>query len=158
VGSTEFDGLHAGIAAPMIYQGQPVGLVLALKQQPGFYSDQDAQAAMAIENARLYAETRRRAQQLEAVSQVSQKLISILEMDQLLVEVVRLIREKLGHYHVDLFLVDGSSNEIVLRESSGKATEKAQLDLPQLALRRHHERPPAPRGRSVWDSERRGPG
>jgi len=131
VGSAEFDGLHAGLLAPMIYQGQPIGLVLALKQQPGFYSDKEAQAAMAlahqaamaIENARLYAETRRRAQQLEAVSQVSQKVTSILEVDQLLAEVVRLIREKLGCDHVNLFLVDGHSHEIVLREYNGRADE-----------------------------------
>jgi len=139
VRSAEFTGLHAGLLAPMIYQGQPIGLVLALNQQPDFYSDQDAQAAMAlasqaalaIESARLYAESRRRAQQLEAVSQVGQKVISILEMDQLLAEIVRLIREKLGHYYVHLFLVDGNSNEIVLRELSGHADES----LKRLGLR-----------------------
>lgn len=138
-GDTHLEDLHAGITAPMIYRGQPIGFLQAFKKQPGYYSDKDgqvamamaSQAAMAIENARLYSETRRRALQLEAVSQVSQKAISILEMDQLLVEVVRLIRDKLGHYHVHLFLVDGSSNEIVLRESSGHADES----LKRLGLR-----------------------
>src|SRR5574341_282178 len=118
--------MHSAILAPLVYRSRPVGLLMMLKKEPNFYSEKDAQstlalanqAAMTIENARLYAETRRQALLLEAVSQVSQKVISILELDQLLVEVVRLIRERLGHYHVHLFLVDGSSNEIVLRESS----------------------------------------
>jgi signal transduction histidine kinase len=123
--------MQAGIAAPLFYQDRSIGLLLVFKETSGFYSEADAraamafanQAAMAIENAQLYGETRRQARQLEAVRQVSQKIISILEMDELLTEVVRLIREKLGYYHVHIFLVDGRSSEIVLRECSGQADE-----------------------------------
>ncbi len=126
-----FGNMRACIAAPMVYQGRPIGLLLVLKQQPGYYSEKDAQAAialasqaaMAIENARLYAETRRRALQLEAASQAGQKVTSILEINELLAAVVRLIQEKLGYDHVHLFLVDGHSNEIALRECSGHADE-----------------------------------
>jgi signal transduction histidine kinase len=126
-GSGDFGGMRACIAVPLMYQGRPIGLLLVLKKEADCYSEGDAhtalvvanQAAMAIENAPLYAESRRRALQLEAVSHVGRKVISILAMDDLLVEVVRLIQEKLGFYHVHLFLVDGPANEIVLREASG---------------------------------------
>ena len=65
----------------------------------------------------------RRALQLETASQVSRKVTAILDVDQLLAQVVRLIRDQFGYYHVHLFLVDGHSNEIVLRECSGQADE-----------------------------------
>jgi signal transduction histidine kinase len=65
----------------------------------------------------------RRALQLEAASQVSQKVNAILEVDELLAQVVRLIQDKFGYYHVHIFLVDGRSKEIVLREGSGQAGE-----------------------------------
>jgi len=124
-------GFRACIRAPLIYRDRPIGLLVLLKAEPDAYSEKDAQftmafagqAAMAIENARLYAEARRQALQLEAASQAGQKVTSILELDELLAEVVRLIRETFGYYHVHLFLVDGQSNEIVLRASSGHANE-----------------------------------
>ncbi len=66
--------------------------------------------------------------QLETASQVSQKIVAILEVDELLPQVVKLVQDKFGYYHVHLFLVNKHSNEIVLRECSGQADEslKAQ--------------------------------
>lgn len=65
----------------------------------------------------------RRALQLETASQVSQKVTAILETDELLAQVVRLIQDKFGYYHVNIFLVDEPSNEIVLHEGSDQAGE-----------------------------------
>jgi signal transduction histidine kinase len=85
------------------------------------------------ENASLYAEIRRRATQLEVASQVAQKVVSILDLDQLLAEIVRLIRLKFGYYHIHIFLVDQGSNEIVLQELSGE--EDASLKRQGLRLK-----------------------
>ena len=82
-------------------------------------------------NARLYAEMQRRATQLEVASQVAQKVVSILDLDQLLAEIARLIRLRFGYYHTHIFLVDESSNEIVLQEISGEE----DLSLKQQGLR-----------------------
>lgn len=65
----------------------------------------------------------RRALQLEIASQVGQKVTAILEVDELLAEVVSLIRNKFGYYQVHIFLVDTHSNEIVLRECNGRVDE-----------------------------------
>jgi GAF domain-containing protein len=67
---------------------------------------------------------KRRALQLETASQVSQKVTAILEVEELLTQVVHLIQSKFGYYQVHLFLVEGHTNEIVLRECTG---ETAQL-------------------------------
>ncbi|MCP4993844.1 MAG: GAF domain-containing protein [Gammaproteobacteria bacterium] len=66
--------------------------------------------------------------QLEIAGQVSQKITSILDVDELLPQIVKLVQDKFGYYHVHLFLVDKQSNEIVLRECSGPADKpmKAQ--------------------------------
>lgn len=64
----------------------------------------------------------RRALQLEIASEVSRKVSAILTVDQLLAQVVKLIGDKFGFYHVHLFLVDEHSNEIVLQECSGQAS------------------------------------
>lgn len=63
----------------------------------------------------------RQALQLEIASEVSRKVSAILDVDQLLAQVVKLIGDKFGFYHVHLFLVDEHSNEIVLQECSGQA-------------------------------------
>lgn len=117
--------------APLVHQGRPIGLLVLYSKRRDGLTEKDLpssmafanEAALAIENARLYAETRQRAVQLEVASRVSQKVIAILDLDELLSEVVRLIQNKFGYYHVDLFLVDGHSNEIVLQELSGEVDE-----------------------------------
>jgi signal transduction histidine kinase len=76
----------------------------------------------------------RRALQLEIASQVGQKVTAILKMDALLSQVVRLIREKFGYYHVDLLLVEAHSNEIVLRASSGQASESLKAERLRLKI------------------------
>ncbi len=79
-----------------------------------------AQAAFAIENARLLEETQRRAVQLETIGQVSRRISAILDLDTLLPEVVNLIQEKFGYYHVHILLVEPESDEIVFRAGSGE--------------------------------------
>lgn len=65
------------------------------------------QAANAIENARLYEELQRRAERLSLVNMVSHDIGALLDIDQLLWEVVRLIRETFDCYHVSIALIEG---------------------------------------------------
>jgi len=48
----------------------------------------------------------RRAMQLQIVNDVSQRLSSILNLDELLAHVVRAVQEGFGFYHADIFLID----------------------------------------------------
>src|SRR5438105_2987658 len=102
------------------------GVIHVASQQRNAFSSRDThiltavghRLATAIENARLFDQTRRQARQLEAASEVSRKVTAILDVDQLLAEVVRLIRETLDYDHVNVFLVDAANREIVLHEGS----------------------------------------
>jgi signal transduction histidine kinase/putative methionine-R-sulfoxide reductase with GAF domain len=71
------------------------------------------QVAVAVENAQLYAETRRRVQQMHLVSQVGRELTSVLSIGDLIVKVSTLLEERFGYYYVALKLVE--DGEVVTR-------------------------------------------
>ncbi len=59
--------------------------------------------SIAVEDARLYGDLRRRADQLSTVAEVSRAVASILDLDVLLEEVVTLIHRRFGYPFVHLF-------------------------------------------------------
>jgi len=63
----------------------------------------------------------RRALQLETSAQVSREVTSILDIGGLLTQVVHLIRDAFGYYHVHIFLLDRETDQLVLRASSSDA-------------------------------------
>ncbi len=72
-----------------------------------------------------------RAVQLEASSQVSKQLTSILGLDPLLSEIVSLIREQFGYYSVSVWLLDESKEHAVLRAGiSGESQQHERRGLP----------------------------
>jgi PAS domain S-box-containing protein len=82
-----------------------------------------AQIAVAIENARLYEEEHKRATQLELIGGITQKIASILDLDELLSEVTRLIRDAFSYYYAGILLVETDSDELVLRAVAGPSVE-----------------------------------
>jgi nitrate/nitrite-specific signal transduction histidine kinase len=60
----------------------------------------------------------RRALQLETSAQVSRELTSILDIDDLLTQVVELIRDAFHYYHVHIFLLGPGGDDLVLRAST----------------------------------------
>ncbi len=70
---------------------------------------------------------RRRALQLETSAQVSRDLTaSILDVDELLIRVVKLIRDAFDYYQVHIYLVDRESQRLALRASSGEVGSAVQ--------------------------------
>jgi len=80
-------------------------------------------AVIALENARLYEEERRRASQLALASHISQRVTSIPDVDTILSEVVELLSQNLGHYYSQILLRDGEAT-LVMREGTGDAGEE----------------------------------
>jgi nitrate/nitrite-specific signal transduction histidine kinase len=78
---------------------------------------------------------RQRAVQLETSAKVSREITSILEIDDLLSRVVELIRDAFGYYHVNIYLVNDESNQLVLRASNGETVpEMTSLDIDSPSL------------------------
>lgn len=103
---------RTAVFVPMITGDTVIGLVTALSTEPHAMSMVNArtlnvlsgQAAVALENARLYAVEQRRATQLAIVSQVGARVAQISELDELLPQVVNEIQERFGYNHVHVLL------------------------------------------------------
>jgi GAF domain-containing protein/HAMP domain-containing protein len=76
----------------------------------------------------------RRAIQLEAVTLVGRAVTSILNVDDLLLEVVNLIRARFDFYHAGIFLLDESGDEAVLRQATGEAGQRMLARKHRLAV------------------------
>lgn len=112
--AAQTQGAHARAAVfvPMITGDTVIGLVTALSIQPYALSMVNArtlnvlagQAAVALENARLYAVERRRATQLAIVSEVGARVAQLSELDELLPQVVHEIQNRFGYNPVHVLL------------------------------------------------------
>jgi GAF domain-containing protein len=66
----------------------------------------------------------RRASQLQIIGEVSRKVSSILNVDELLSYVIKAIQESFDYYHVDIFLIDQDQGYAVFKTSSNPTVEK----------------------------------
>jgi PAS domain S-box-containing protein len=120
------------LCVPILSKGKVIGVMSLNRPGDRFFRDDDLhllgriahQAAIAIENARLYEETQRRAVQLAAAAEVSRDAISTLDMGQLLTNTVNLIHDRFGFYHAGVFLVDDAGEYAILHAATGKAGQK----------------------------------
>jgi PAS domain S-box-containing protein len=120
------------LCIPVLSRGKVIGVMSLNRVGDRFFQDEDLhllgriahQAAIAIENARLYEETQRRAMQLAVAAEVSRDAISTLDMGQLLTNTVNLIRDRFGFYHAGVFLIDDASEYAVLHAANGEAGQK----------------------------------
>jgi phosphoserine phosphatase RsbU/P len=80
--------------------------------------------AIAVEGARLYSTVQRRADQINAVFEVSHALSSILvNLDELLEQVVHTIHQRFGYPYVHLFTVHYGRRMVIYRTGSGERSQ-----------------------------------
>ncbi len=117
----------AWIGAPLVVGDKIIGMMAAQDfTTENAYTPADLdlmaalanQVAIAIENARLYEETQRQASYLRLTAEVGKRIILILDIDELLHQVVELIRTSFGYYHVQVALVDEKTQEVVAQAGS----------------------------------------
>lgn len=104
---------RSGIYVPLLDGGRVIGTISIQSYQPYAFDADDLrmlslladQAAVAISKARAFAAANERAVQLQAIQDVSERITAILDLDQLLPSVVRLIRERFGYHTVHIFLM-----------------------------------------------------
>jgi GAF domain-containing protein len=127
-------GMRSLLLAPMVARSVPEGLLVVGSRQPGAYSDADAsllsavasQAAVALENAWLYEDATRRAQEAAALYELSQSVGATLNLNR----VIHFVADSvLALLHVDkfaLFLVDPATNRLEIKVSRNLRRETAQ--------------------------------
>ncbi len=80
--------------------------------------------ALAVEGTRLYSDLRWRAEQVEAVSQVSHALSSILDFDDLMHAVVEVIQKRFNYPYVHLFTTHPGRRMIEYVTGSGELSDQ----------------------------------
>jgi GAF domain-containing protein len=119
----------AALSVPITLHNQAIGTIdLYDLAEPRSWSVDDialatavvSQAALAIENARLFQETQRRATQLATAAAVAQDATAILDVDHLLDETMQLISKQFGFYHAGVFLLDEHDEYAVLQAASSE--------------------------------------
>ncbi len=133
-----WDALDVGSAllVPIEVRGRRLGLLQLGTRRPArrhFAADEAElalamanQAAMAIDNARYYRDQQRRAEQFRIINEVSGRITSVLDTDDLLETVVRQIKDTFDYYNVNIFMVDESGQELVLKAGlRGKSDQES---------------------------------
>ncbi len=128
------------LLAPMVARSVPEGLLVVGSRQPGAYSDADAsllsavasQAAVALENAWLYEDATRRAQEAAALYELSQAVGATLNLNR----VIHFVADSvLSLLHVDkfaLFLYDPATGRLEIKASRNLSDETADTMKPRL--------------------------
>ncbi|MBC8446279.1 MAG: GAF domain-containing protein, partial [Chloroflexi bacterium] len=125
------EGFQSIASVPLRAKGYVLGVMQVASRQEGAFSPGDQQiltavgdrVATAIENAWLYEETRRRAAHLKTASLIGRRITALSDLNSLLSEVTRMIREEFGYYHAHIFLVDEDAGDVVLKWASGPNCE-----------------------------------
>lgn len=133
-------GMRSLLLAPMIARSMPEGLLVVGSRQPGAYSAEDAsllsavasQAAVALENAWLYEDATRRAQEAAALYELSQSVGSTLNLNRMIHFVADSV---LALLHVDkfaLFLYDAASDALEIKVARNIRRDTAQTMKPRM--------------------------
>ena len=80
--------------------------------------------ALSIESTRLYANLQRRAEQISTVFEISHALTSILDMDELLNEVVRLIHDRFDYPFVHVYTVHPGRRQVFYHVGTGDRSQE----------------------------------
>jgi len=119
-------GVRAMAICPLLAEEKRLGtLSLATRHRSRPFSQNERellravsdQVGVAIEKARLFRVEQRRAEQFRVIGEVGRRITSILAIDELLDEIVRLVKETLGYYLVGIGLIEG--DEVVVQAGSG---------------------------------------
>ena len=127
--------MRSFLGAPVMARGQVFGnLYLTEKQDAAEFDADDeqalvllaAQAGVAIENARLYEETRRRADRLEGVREFTSALLVGAELDVALGFIVRRAAQLVAADLATVVLPEDGSDQLQARVAHGPLAERVQ--------------------------------
>ncbi len=142
----DVDAVHFGskervrsiLAVPMRVGGKIIGVISAQSYAPNVYDHEDrlllemlaSQAAVAIENARLYVQVNQRIKQLESLNQASQALNGTLELRPLLENILQVAAQAIsGAEKGTILLQEKGQNHLHVRAQIGYE-DKLLTELP----------------------------
>lgn len=120
--------MRSEVAIPIIIRGELLGVLDFQSDHVNDFTPEmidlltlfSTQVALALEGDRLFSLEQRRAQQLEAINAVARQTTAVLDLDELLTVVCRLLQEWFRFDHVTVLLVEG--DRLSVRAFEGRLT------------------------------------
>ena len=127
-------GIRSLVAVPLLVQKKPYGAILVYSPIPRAYEAETldllgllaAQAGAALENARLFEETRRRAQEQAALNVIAKATSQSLRRDELLEIALDKVLEVTGRERVSIRLKDPVTGKVALAAHRGFSQEEIE--------------------------------
>ena len=125
------------LGVPIVFKDRVLGdLYLANKIGAPEFTQEDetlvtlfaAQAAVAMENARLFEKEARRAAQLDGLNHIGNELTRIFDLDTLLQRLAEMLRDGFNYPNVQVYWVDAATESIWTRAVVGRVPSKMGSD------------------------------
>jgi signal transduction histidine kinase len=115
------------MVTPIISSAQTLGTISVQSRIPNAFTKHEegllhslgVQASIAIENARLLESTQQSLRETNSLYRINQGLVA-LNANELLDDVVSLLQKNFGYYHVQVYIIDPDSKDLVLQAASGE--------------------------------------
>lgn len=123
---------ESGIFVPLTIGRRSIGTLSVQSQCPHAYSDEDvrtlaviaSQAAVAIENARLYSESRSSVQRMQILLEVARTVRSSLSLPVVLDSILTSVHAVIPYYMAEIFLPDVAHGHFEMMGSAGHRAEE----------------------------------
>jgi two-component system phosphate regulon sensor histidine kinase PhoR len=136
---------RSAISVPLLRQERVVGVLTLIHPKPNRFGEEHLdlllsianQAAIAVENARLYEKVTERMREATALYKVSNLLMRTLNLDQVLEQVLDTLRKSFGYLDCAILLVDEESEELEVKAARGYLQEtvgKVRLKIGQKGI------------------------
>jgi sigma-B regulation protein RsbU (phosphoserine phosphatase) len=117
--------VRSELAVPLVTKNRVIGVIDIQSEQPNYFRPEHlhllqltaSRVAIAVENARLYTRISRQAQSLELLHEISRELTSILDPEQLLERVGKLLQRVIPYQMFAIWMLDEKSNMLIHRFS-----------------------------------------
>ncbi|HWP56446.1 MAG TPA: GAF domain-containing protein [Candidatus Acidoferrales bacterium] len=137
------EGACAAIVVPISVQGQTLGVIEAASRERARFRTDDIrllealgnQVGIAVQKARLFEETKRRAREQEALNLIAKATSQSLRLEELLEMVVTKVPEVTGRRRASIRIKDPRTGEITLAAHRGFSAE----EVAELQRRRSHQ-------------------
>jgi GAF domain-containing protein len=139
----ELDSIRCWLGVPLVAQGRVIGLLTLAKEQTGFYTERDAnlvtafanQAAVALENARLFEAERRQLRLAQTLQAVGALLTAQMSLNEVFDQIFRLLAQVVQYDSVAVQLFN-EANRLDLAAGRGFADwDQAEVTVRQLVER-----------------------
>lgn len=118
------------MGVPLLIEDEPIGALIVQDSEHEqcfeerdlyFLNELGKQMAGVIQNVRLLNQSRTTALQLQTAAEIARDISGSLNLDELLLRGVNLIRDRFSFYHASVFLLDSRGEFAVIREATGEA-------------------------------------